>query len=42
MALQPAVAPALFWVALAVSGVVAHAPRWLRHWRPGRGEHGPR
>ena len=34
MAVQPAVAPVVFWIALAVSGLVSHAPRWLRHWRP--------
>jgi hypothetical protein len=42
MALLPATAPRLFWLVLAVSGLVAHAPRPLRHWRPGRGGTGPR
>ena len=32
----PAVAPALFWALLLLSAVVAHAPKGLRHWRPGR------
>jgi hypothetical protein len=35
MAWQPTVAPVLFWLVLAVSAVVSHAPRPLRHWRPG-------
>ncbi len=37
MALRPAAAPLLFWLVLGVSGLIAHAPRPLRHWRPGRG-----
>lgn len=37
MALRPATAPLLFWLVLTVSGLTAHAPRPLRHWRPGRG-----
>lgn len=32
----PAAALALFWLTLAVSAVLSHAPRDLRHWRPGR------
>lgn len=32
----PAQAPALFWSVLVLSAVVAHAPKGLRHWRPGR------
>lgn len=32
----PAAAPWLFWVLLGVSAVSAHAPKPLRHWRPGR------
>jgi hypothetical protein len=32
----PALAPALFWALLLMSAVVAHAPKGLRHWRPGR------
>jgi hypothetical protein len=36
MALDPAVAPLLFWLVLAVSGLMSHAPRPLRHWRPRR------
>lgn len=32
----PALAPALFWGLLVVSAVSAHAPKPLRHWRPGR------
>lgn len=28
--------PALFWLVLVVSGLVSHAPRAVRHWRPGR------
>ncbi|HET7528473.1 MAG TPA: hypothetical protein VFK10_21215 [Burkholderiaceae bacterium] len=26
-----------FWVVLVVSALVSHAPRRVRHWRPGRG-----
>lgn len=36
MALHPEAAPALFWMVLAVSGLMSHAPRPLRHWRPRR------
>lgn len=25
----------LFWPLMALSAVSAHAPKWLRHWRPG-------
>ncbi|MCP5283289.1 MAG: hypothetical protein H6933_00160 [Burkholderiaceae bacterium] len=32
----PAVALWLFWPLLVISGVSAHAPKPLRHWRPGR------
>jgi hypothetical protein len=27
----------LFWVVMAVSAISSHAPRGLRHWRPGAG-----
>jgi hypothetical protein len=33
----PAAAMPLFWLLLAVSAIVSHAPKGLRHWRPGRG-----
>jgi hypothetical protein len=36
MALDPTVAPLLFWLVLVVSGLMSHAPRPLRHWRPRR------
>ena len=36
MAIDPARAPVVFWVVLAVSAISSHAPRGLRHWRPGR------
>ncbi len=36
MAIDPARAPAVFWVVLVVSALSSHAPRGLRHWRPGR------
>jgi len=36
MALDSSSALALFWLLLMVSGLVSHAPRRLRHWRPGR------
>jgi hypothetical protein len=29
-------AQALFWLVLVVSGLVSHAPRAVRHWRPDR------
>jgi hypothetical protein len=29
---------AAFWLLLAVSSLSAHAPKALRHWRPGRGD----
>ena len=32
----PAAAPGLFWTLLVVSAISAHAPKPLRHWRPGR------
>lgn len=32
----PAASPGLFWALLVVSGISAHAPKPLRHWRPGR------
>lgn len=32
----PAAALPLFWSLLAVSAVLSHAPRALRHWKPGR------
>jgi hypothetical protein len=32
----PPAAPGLFWALLLVSAVSAHAPKPLRHWRPGR------
>jgi hypothetical protein len=35
MALWPATAQALFWAVLALSAVISHAPKGLRHWRPG-------
>ena len=35
MALDGAAARSLFWVVLVLSGIVAHAPRPVRHWRPG-------
>jgi hypothetical protein len=37
MLFNPAHAPWLFWAVLLISAVVSHAPRDLRHWRPGRG-----
>jgi hypothetical protein len=36
MLADPLRAEALFWGLLVVSGVASHAPRWLRHWAPGR------
>lgn len=36
MLLWPAAAPALFWAVLVLSAVTSHAPKGLRHWRPGR------
>lgn len=32
----PTLALPLFWILLAVSAVSAHAPKPVRHWRPGR------
>lgn len=32
----PTTAPGLFWTLLVVSAISAHAPKPLRHWRPGR------
>jgi hypothetical protein len=36
MAVDPVHAPAVFWAVLSVSALSSHAPRGLRHWRPGR------
>lgn len=36
MVWRPALAPQLFWWVLAVSAVISHAPKGLRHWRPVR------
>lgn len=36
MVWQPPLAPLLFWWVLAVSAVISHAPKGLRHWRPVR------
>lgn len=36
MATDHAATPALFWLVLVLSGMVSHAPRAVRHWRPGR------
>ena len=36
MLADPLRAEALFWGLLVVSGLSSHAPRWLRHWAPGR------
>lgn len=36
MALDAVIAPVLFWFVLVLSALSSHAPRWLRHWRPGR------
>lgn len=36
MLVWPVAAPGLFWALLAVSAVSAHAPKPLRHWRPGQ------
>lgn len=36
MALWQTIAPPLFWAVLALSAVISHAPKGLRHWRPGR------
>lgn len=33
----PAAALPLFWTLLMVSALSSHAPKGLRHWRPGRG-----
>ncbi len=35
MALWPGAAPSLFWAVLVLSAVISHAPKGLRHWRPG-------
>jgi len=32
----PSLALPLFWLLLVVSALLSHAPRALRHWRPGR------
>lgn len=37
MALDAAAAPWLFWIVLVASGLSAHAPRAVRHWRLRRG-----
>lgn len=36
MLADPLRAESLFWGLLVVSGLSSHAPRWLRHWAPGR------
>jgi hypothetical protein len=36
MAAWPVAAAPLFWGLLVLSAVVSHAPKGLRHWRPGR------
>jgi hypothetical protein len=36
MALDAARAPLIFWCVLVASALSSHAPRSLRHWRPGR------
>lgn len=36
MALDAARASFLFWALLVLSTIVSHAPRRVRHWRPGR------
>ena len=36
MALDAERAQQLFWTVLFVSAIVSHAPRRVRHWRPGR------
>lgn len=36
MVIDPVRAPTVFWLVLVVSAVSSHAPRGLRHWRPGR------
>lgn len=36
MALDGTAARTVFWVLLVLSGIVSHAPRPVRHWRPGR------
>jgi len=30
-----AAAPIAFWALLVLSSISSHAPKWLRHWRPG-------
>ncbi len=35
MVIVPAHAAALFWILLVASALSSHAPRALRHWRPG-------
>jgi hypothetical protein len=35
MALDTTHATALFWIVLVASAISSHAPRGLRHWRPG-------
>lgn len=34
----PAAALPLFWAVLVTSALSSHAPKGLRHWRPGRGD----
>jgi hypothetical protein len=36
MALDPRQAPWIFWGVIVLSSVVAHAPKHVRHWRPGQ------
>lgn len=36
MVAWPGAALPLFWALLVLSAVVSHAPKGLRHWRPGR------
>lgn len=36
MSWQPQLAVPLFVAVVVVSSLAAHAPKWLRHWRPGR------
>ena len=36
MSWRPSHAPAVFMTVVVVSSLAAHAPKWIRHWRPGR------
>lgn len=36
MSWQPGHAPAVFIAVVVVSSLAAHAPKWVRHWRPRR------